>query len=221
MRKKASVVTWISILFFGLLVSLSTTQTADAEATKIRIGHIVHLTGAYATGLAGLNEAFLDAIEAANKYMDLPPGVEIVGEWIDGGSDTAKSMTAFKKLTGGDPVDVILANSTPVALALKKWFIKKKIADIEAGSDDELYKLPSWTFSFPSPYVNEFGAWIDFYMENIWKKKGLNRAPRFAWLTWDLTAGRAMITPKTICLRMLITLLINQTSVLIKDAHHR
>jgi len=32
------------------------------EKVKISIGHLVHLTGAYAAGQAGSNEGFMDAI---------------------------------------------------------------------------------------------------------------------------------------------------------------
>lgn len=169
-----------------------------AEKIKIRVGEIFHLTGAYAAGQAGLVEAAADGFEAANRYMNLPENVEIEHIWMDGGTNTTKSMNAFKKMTSGsDSVVLMLSNSTPVGIALKKWHMRKGVPGIEHGSDLELFKLPSYTFSMPTPYVNQLGAWIDYYMENIWPTKGISRKPRFAWLTWDLAAGRASITDRT------------------------
>jgi len=185
----------ISILAVAAALVLLIGDDGFCASRTIRIGHIVHMTGAYAAGQVGINEGFLDGVEAANLHMKLPAGVRFEGAWMDGGTDTSKSMTAFKKLTGGDnPVVLIIGESTPVALALKKWFIKKQIPSLEGGSGQELFNLPSWTFSVPSPYVNELGAWIDFYTKEVWPKKGLKRAPRFAWLTWDIAPGRAQIT---------------------------
>lgn len=183
----------VLIILFGAFLIVGGSSTACAAEKVIRIGHIVHLTGAYASGQQGLNEAFLDGIELANKHMKLPKGVKLEGIWMDGATDTSKSMTAFKKLAD-DHMVVMVGESTPVALALKKWHIQKKLPDVEAGSALPLFELPSWTFSTVSPYVNQLGAWIDFYLKEVWPKKGLNRAPRFAFLTWDNAAGRMMIT---------------------------
>ncbi len=188
---------WILVLCLAGLLIFS--QAALAEKVKVRVGHIVHLTGAYAAGQVGLNDGFLDACAAANKHMDLN-GIEIVPVWMDGGTDVAKSMQAFKKMiakTSDGPMVAMVGESTTIALALKKWYIKKKVPCIEGGSDDALFTLPSWTFSDPLPYVNELGAWVDYYLENIWPQKGLDRKPRFAWLTWEIPFGRASITPKT------------------------
>jgi len=123
------------------------------------------------------------------------PGVELVGIWADGGTEVPKAMNAYKKLAAESPAPVaIIGESTPVGLALKKWHIRDEIPDIEGGGDDEMYSLPSWTFSASCPYVNQFGAWLDFYLKDVWPKKGLKRAPRIAFLTWDNAFGRAFIT---------------------------
>jgi len=182
--------------FFSLFLIAGITGLAQADKTKVYLGHLVHITGPYGGTQVANNPGFLDGVELANKYMDLN-GVEIVPIWKDGGSDAAKSMTAFKQMSEGkDKVVAMVGQSTGVALALKKWNIKKEIINVEGGSDDELTRLPSWTFSPTSPYVNELGLWVDWYLANIWPKKGLNRKPRFAWLTWEVAYGRASITPK-------------------------
>ena len=158
MRKEMRVIILSLILTLGMGLG---TNLLAAKKIKIRVGQILHVTGAYAAGQAGLVEASLDGFEAANKYMKLPPNVEIEHVWMDGGTNTTKSMNAFIKMIGGsDPVVLMLSNSTPVGIALKKWHMKKGVPGIEHGSSLELFKLPSHTFSVPTPYVNQLGAWI-------------------------------------------------------------
>lgn len=194
--EKRNVLVSVAIMLFGaFMIFGACTPTAAAEKV-ISIGHIVHLTGAYASGQQGINEGFLDGIELANTHMELPKGIKLKGIWMDGGTDTSKSMTAFKKLVD-DGIVVMVGESTAVGVALKKWNIQKKIANVEGGSAVPMFELPSWTFSTAAPYVNEFGAWIDYYLKEVWPKKGVSRAPRFAFLTWDNPFGRMVITDHT------------------------
>lgn len=197
MNKKRTSVKRAGVMLFALFFILGAWGMGHAEKKKVYLGHLVHITGPYGGTQVANNPGFLDGVELANKYMDLK-GIEIVPVWKDGGSDAAKSMTAFKQMASGDEsIVAMVGQSTGVALALKTWNIKKEVVNVEGGSDDELTNLPSWTFSPTSPYVNELGVWVDYYLKHIWPKKGLDRKPRFAWLTWEVAYGRASITPKT------------------------
>jgi ABC-type branched-subunit amino acid transport system substrate-binding protein len=197
-RHRRTLLSGLALMLAGGFAAAAAGGAQAQDKTTIRIGQLVHVTGAFAAGMAGVPEGFLDGIEAANQHMDMP-GFRLEGFNVDGGSDTAKSTEAFKLMTDGqNSIAVLVGASTPVDLALKVWNIRKKIPNITGGSDDELLKLPSYTFSVTTPYVNQVGAWIDYYMTEVWPKKNLNRAPRFAWLTWENAFGRAAITPNTI-----------------------
>jgi ABC-type branched-subunit amino acid transport system substrate-binding protein len=188
---------WLLVVAGVVLLTLTLTGLAQAQKVKIAVGHIPHMTGAYATGQVGINEGFLDAVWLVNQ-TNMIPGVELVAVWADGGTEVPKAMDAYKKLASGEPKPVaIVGESTAVGLALKKWHTRDAIPDVEGGSDDEFYNLPSWTFSTVCPYVNQMGAWVDYYLKEIWPKKGLNRPPRFAFLTWDNAFGRASLTDNT------------------------
>lgn len=179
-------------IFAVILINLVTVAPVFAqEKVKIKIGLIPHLTGAYAAVQAGANDTLADCINYANEN-NLIPGVELVGSWADGGTDVSKSMAAFKKLITETPKPVVIIGcGTPFSAALKSWHLKEMVPDVTGGSDLAFYRLPSATFSVSCPYQNQAGAFIDYFMEKIWKKK---RKPRFAWLTWDNAAGRAPIT---------------------------
>ncbi|MFC1821735.1 ABC transporter substrate-binding protein [Thermodesulfobacteriota bacterium] len=162
---------------------------------EVTIGIIAHLTGPYGPGTRGINEGAIDSIDAFNKFEPIR-GVKLKSAWVDGASSPAKSISACKKMVSQHKPVMVIGWATPSALATKGYLIKKKIASVDGGGTDALWELPSWTFSAQAPYVNQLGGWVDFYLKNIWPKKGLKRAPNFAWVTWDNAAGRASITDK-------------------------
>jgi hypothetical protein len=111
---------------------------------------------------------------------------------VDGGTDPSKSLAGFKKMAAGNPAPVvIIGESTGIGTALVKMHAKAKIPDVEGGMSLAMIKPPSWTFVQPPPYVNQFGAWVDYYLKYIWKGPG---KPKFAWLTWDNPFGRSPMT---------------------------
>lgn len=176
-----------AILVFGFAPGV-----CSAEKIKIAIGQIPHVTGAYAQSQQGLIEGMKDCIQYLNA-KNYVPGVELIQVWADGGTDTTKAFAAFKKLLASKPKPVaIMQLGTPFSLSLKKWHMKKKVPDVAGGCDDKFGHLPSWTFSPLCPYANEAGAWVDYFLEKIWKDK--TRKPRFAFVTWDNSAGRAIAT---------------------------
>ncbi len=192
-RKKS--VTKFGILFLSILLIIGMIGTANAANKIIKVGVIAQLTGPYGPPTNGINEGVLDLLEAVNKYEPIP-GITLKGVWVDGASSPAKAMSACKKMVSQhDPV-IVVGWTTPSGLALKKYFIKKQIPQVQAGAADPMWEMPSWTFSAVAPYVNQVGGWVDFYVKHIWPKKGLNRKPNFAWVTWDNAAGRGSITDK-------------------------
>ena len=192
---KRSIVKKLAIIAAAAFLAAGLACPALAkDKPKVVIGFLAHMTGAYAATQAGCMEGHMETIAYLNK-ANAVPGVELMGIWVDGGTDVAKSMAGFKKMMAHKPKPVVIhSESTPIGLVLKKWYIKAKTPTMEAGSDDRLFQLPSWTFSPACPNPNMCGAWVDYYLKNIWKDK--SRKPKFAWLTWDNSFGRASITPK-------------------------
>ncbi|MFC1824889.1 ABC transporter substrate-binding protein [Thermodesulfobacteriota bacterium] len=183
---------WFWVLSLGVLFLFSSAGAAFAEK-EVVIGWIPHLTGMYGPATRGIHEGVMDVIEAVNT-MEPINGIKLKAVWADGASSPAKAVSALKKMVGQHNPVIVIGLTTPSALASKGYLMKKKIPALEAGGADPLWMLPSWSFSMQAPYVNQLGGWIDFYLKNIWPKKGLNRKPNFAWVTWDNAAGRASIT---------------------------
>jgi ABC-type branched-subunit amino acid transport system substrate-binding protein len=184
----------VFFISFILISSMLISNVDCAEKPKLVFGLLGHMTGAYAAGQAGILEGHMDCIKTLNS-MNYIPGAELEGIWVDGGTDAAKSMAGLKKMFAHTPKPVCIhGESTPIGLALKGWYVKEKVPTVEAGSDDKMGQKPTWTFSPPCPNTNFAGAWVDYYVNNLWKDK--SRKPRMAFLTWDNAWGRAPITPK-------------------------
>ena len=182
---------WPVLLGF-MIISLSGLGVVSAE-TVIVIGHLPHFTGAYGATQAAFAPAQEDAVEWMNQ-VNYVPGAKIKLTWVDGGTDPAKSLAGFKKMIAEKPKPVlIIGESTGIGTALVKWHAKAKVPDVEGGMSQAMIDPPSWTFCQPSPYASQFGAWLDYFLEKVWKKK---EPPKFAWLTWDNPFGRSPMTPE-------------------------
>lgn len=193
-RRKTS--TRIGILLLSVLLLLGLIGTVQAANKVVTIGIIAQLTGPYGPPTRGIMEGSVDVMEAVNKY-DPIPGITLKAVFVDGASSPAKAMSACKKMVAQHNPVVVLDWTTPSALALKTYFVKKEIPCVTGGGANPLWEMPSWSFSATAPYVNQVGGWAKYYLENIWPKKGLNRKPNFAWVTWDNAAGRGSITEES------------------------
>ncbi len=191
MRRKRSVSAAILMLSVAMGLSLVPGGAWGQAKPVIAIGHLPHFTGAYAATQAPFAPAQEDAIEWANS-VNYVPGAELKLVWGDGGTDTAKSIAVFKKMISETPRPVvIIGESTATGTALVKMHAQEKVPDVEGGMSLAMINPPSWTFCQPPPYPSQFGAWVDYYLKNIWKKK---EPPKFAWLTWDNPFGKAPMT---------------------------
>lgn len=185
--------TRVVTLLLSISIVLALIGTVQAANKTVTIGVIAQLTGPYGPPTRGIMEGALDVIEGVNKY-DPIPGITLKGVYVDGASSPAKAMSACKKMVAQHKPVIVVDWTTPSALALKTYFMKKEIPCVTGGGANPLWELPSWSFSAVAPYVNQVGGWVDFYVKNIWPQKGLDRKPNFAWVTWDNAAGRSSIT---------------------------
>jgi ABC-type branched-subunit amino acid transport system substrate-binding protein len=181
-------------ILLGILLFFGTIGAANAEKPSYAIGHVTMLTGDYGPTMAGNNEGVMDAIQMINERLNWPVEVKVV--WVDGASQPAKSLSACKKMVEQSNPVIYIDDTTPSALAIKAYAMNQKMPAVCGGGADPLWTLPSWSFSMMAPYQNQCGAWVDYYLKNIWPKKNLKRAPNFAWVTWDNAAGRATLTDK-------------------------
>jgi branched-chain amino acid transport system substrate-binding protein len=192
MKKNGKMAIFATFLVLCFAVFLTAVQTVYADDKPvIAIGHLPHFTGAYGATQAPFAAAQEDAIEWANS-VNYVKGATLKLIWVDGGTDPSKSLAGFKKMIAEKPAPaVIIGESTGIGTALVKMHAKAKIPDVEGGMSLAMIDPPSWTFCQPPPYVNQFGAWVDYYLKHIWKGSG---KPKFAWLTWDNPFGKSPMT---------------------------
>lgn len=90
------------------------------------------------------------------------------------------------------PLLVMTTHSKTSSLIAKKYVENQVPCISESCLKVGLYP-PKWTFLTEPHRAWETVSFIDYYLKEIWPKKGLARNPNFAWLTWDNAFGKAGI----------------------------
>ena len=182
----------LAILTIALACAPAEKPAPPKEKVKVVYAEIPNTTGAYAAAqsfIPDMSKAIIDYINESN-YI---PGVEIVQKWLDGGTDTAKAVTAYKRLSSETPKPAVMVIwATPHSIALKDQFHRDEIPHIVNGFHNDYLDPQRWIFVMTTDYPSQCGAWVDWFLEN-WKG---STPPKFAELTWDNAFGRGQVTPE-------------------------
>lgn len=126
-RKKIISIGVIIIIIAGVLVF---TQNKQTTANEIKLGLMLPLTGDYGAAGQNMQKGMELAIE---QYQKNNPGVTFQVAIEDDAYDSAKGVSAYKKLVDLDKVDTILMLSTPVIDTIHEDVVKKGIPVIQLG----------------------------------------------------------------------------------------
>jgi branched-chain amino acid transport system substrate-binding protein len=184
----------ILLVFFFLLGILWVSPSLAQAPTKVRIFFLGNMTGSYAATETPAFHGWVTTWKWLNKNQYIP-GVEVVADWGDAGSDVSKAMSLYKTAMSGatKPVCFQSMNSAQ-EIALRPWFERDQIPDVTPGGAPGTLWPPSYIFSYIVPYVNQVGAYVD-YAKKSWKQ---SRKPKFGFLTWDNAFGRCIVTDDVI-----------------------
>jgi len=126
-RKKLIGVIVIIIIIVGAIVFK---QNSEPNVNEVKLGLMLPLTGAYGAAGQNMQKGMELAIE---QYQKNNPGVTIKVTTEDDAYDSAKGVSAYKKLVDLDKVDTILMLSTPVIDTIHEDVVKKGIPVIQLG----------------------------------------------------------------------------------------
>jgi len=127
------IIVLIAIVWFGYL---NKTNNSDTSNETIKIGYIGPMTG----GVAILGTEALGSIEVAVEKANAKGGIdgkmiEIIAE--DDQYDTAKSVTAYEKLTKTDKVETIIMSTYGGVMAVAEKAKKDNVLIIDSLDCDE------------------------------------------------------------------------------------
>ncbi len=126
-RKKIISIIVIIIVITGVVIFRGNSQ---ANVGEVKLGLMLPLTGDYAAAGQNMQKGMELAIE---QYEKNNPGVTIEVSTEDDAYDSAKGLTAYKKLVDLDKVDTILMLSTPVIDTIHEDVVKRGIPVIQLG----------------------------------------------------------------------------------------
>lgn len=148
------------------------------------------LSGPYATIQAPLRPALADMQDYVNTKLGGINGVPLKCDVKDHGGKVDTALAQYEELRAMKPKPVILSGwVTPINEALKDRVTEDKIPFVSSPSAKLLYPV-GYSFAFDASYADQFGAFMDWLLEN-WKEKN---APKVAILTWDTGYGRGCVT---------------------------
>jgi len=126
-RKKLIGVIVIIIVIAGAVIFKQNSQTSVNE---VKLGLMLPLTGDYGAAGQNMQKGMELAIE---QYQKNNPGVTLQVAIEDDAYNSAKGVSAYKKLVDLDKVDTILMLSTPVIDTIHEDVVKKGIPVIQLG----------------------------------------------------------------------------------------
>ncbi len=197
-------------LTIGILASLSLvlipafSSPALAGKPAITIHNIIDLTGAYAPIAIPSEKGGKDYLSwvAERGGLDVDGDgkgdVEVQYKWAEFGNIDSRFMSAYKRFKIQKPKPTIMEmwSSTDQEM-LKPVLERDKINCYGLGmSDPQLYP-PAWNYMDVWSYGESAAGAIEYYIDNIWPKRGTGAKAKVAHLTWDTAYGRAAIEPTT------------------------
>ncbi|UCC60843.1 MAG: ABC transporter substrate-binding protein [Dehalococcoidia bacterium] len=185
----------LSLLVLILCLSFLPVACGDEEEPtgeppeSITLWTLADMSGPYATVMAPMVPALADVDEYVNTVLGGINGVPIESKVKDFGGDIAIGLSAYEELRAMSPKPLTFFGwVTDLNEVLKERVAEDEIPYICTASDLALYP-PAYSFGFHATYIDTFGAFLDWLVEN-WTE---DRPPKVAILTWDTAYGRAVI----------------------------
>lgn len=121
--------------------------SAQAEEKILRVGLLAELSGQFASN----GQDCRDGFEAARKYYATDEGLgryKLSFTYGDSQRDPKVGVSEYRKMLASDHVDVIVANGTPVTMALKPLSENDQIALIGVTGHSKFLENSDTTFRF-------------------------------------------------------------------------
>ncbi|HEX9896222.1 MAG TPA: ABC transporter substrate-binding protein [Dehalococcoidales bacterium] len=168
-------------LILGVLVSIvliattmgacKTTPAIDPGKTPFKIGMTNPVTGVAAEKGAPMAAANLDAIEYINNELGGVDGHKIEVLALDDGYDAAKAVTMVKRFIDEDYLFFTTASSGMMT-AMMESANRDAFPGIVAFSAPNLTQPPQHIYGQTPDYGDDWTAFANYYMKNIWKGSG-------------------------------------------------
>lgn len=156
----------------------------------IRLAYLGDNSGPYAPQTAACLASFMDAIQYINEEKGGIKGVRVEPVIRDSGGKLDVSISHYMEIREMKPKPLFLMGSVSgEGEALRERLAEDEIPAMWVTGTPAIYPA-AYTFGLYPLYQDMFGLFVDWLAET-WKGPG---HPKVAFLTWDSTFGRAVLT---------------------------
>jgi len=142
----------------------------EDEAT-IKVGLSLCYTGKAGEKGRVMSDAFIDSFKYVNEELGGIDGHQIEVIWRDNEYDTAKSVTILNELIGAGCV-LFATNDSTTMKASMETANRNNFPGIAVFSSPELTNPPKHIYAELADYGDDWAAFANYYMTNIWKGTG-------------------------------------------------
>jgi len=185
---KTGVLAVIAVMMFCLGVQVP--AQCESKPDYVSLAIIADMSGPYAPMMKQIYLGATDAAEYVNTELNGIEGVPIKMITKDSGNKVDVAIAHYMEIREMKPrpLFIYMAVSSE-SEALRERFAEDRMPCMSVTAMSAIYPA-AYTFAGFPLYADHFGAFVDWLKEN-WKKPN---PPKLAFLTWDTTYGRAVLT---------------------------
>ncbi len=172
-------------LMIAVLPLLSACGTGGKEGKTLKLGMMTPTTGPAAEKGAPMGDANLDAIKYINEELGGVEGYQIEVLWLDSKYDAAQVATNVKKFMDEGAIMFTTAASKEMSAAME-IANRAEFPGLVCFNAPILHRPPQHIYGQMTDYGDDWIAFADYYMKNIWKGTG---KPKMALHLLNNTTG--------------------------------
>jgi len=172
-NKRLSIAT--AVICLALVVAalpfVSACGGGGAEVKTLKVGITTPSTGPAAEKGSPMGHANLDAIKYINEELGGVKGYPIEVVWLDNAYDAAKVVTNVKKFMD-DGCLMFATSSSKMMTASMEIANRAEFPGLVCFNAPIIHRPPQHIYGQMTDYGDDWSAFADYYMKNIWKGPG-------------------------------------------------
>ncbi len=172
-RNKLLVTALVSLAAIIAILPFAAACSAGGSNTNkvLKIGMITPSTGPAAEKGAPGGHGLLDAVEYINKEKGGINGIPIQAIWRDSGYDMQKMVTIVKEFKDNGVLMFTTHSSAEMSAAMS-IANQAELPGLATYTSPILYRPPEHIYGQMPDYGDDWSAFANYYMKNIWKGTG-------------------------------------------------
>ncbi len=170
-KKFVILVTALCLVALVAVLPLAGCGAQPAAGRELKVGMITPTTGRAAEKGAPGGHAILDAIDYINKELGGAGGIPIKLLWRDSGYDAAKVVTIVKGLMDEGALFFTTMSSYEMTASME-IANRAEFPGLATFTAPNLYRPPKHIYGQMPDYGDDWIAFANYYMKNIWKGPG-------------------------------------------------